>query len=74
MHKNKTRLILGGLLLILILGLSACQTTQPTEETLITTQLTMVYIPNIQFAPIYVAIEKGYFRTAGFDIVLEYGK
>jgi NitT/TauT family transport system substrate-binding protein len=73
MFTHKTRLILGGLLLILILGLSACQTAQPTEEALISTQMTMVYIPNIQFAPIYVAIEKGYFKAAGFDVVLEYG-
>ena len=73
MSINKTRMILVGLLLVLILGLSACQTTQPTEEALITTRMTMVYVPNIQFAPIYVAIEKGYFEAAGFDVVLEYG-
>ena len=73
MQPNKTRLILGGFLLILMLGLSACQTAQPTEETLIPTRLTLGYIPNIQFAPFYVAIEKGYFKDAGYDVVLEYG-
>jgi NitT/TauT family transport system substrate-binding protein len=36
-------------------------------------KLTMGYIPNIQFAPFYVAIDKGYFRDAGFDLTLEYG-
>jgi NitT/TauT family transport system substrate-binding protein len=35
--------------------------------------LAMGYIPNVQFAPFYVAQEKGYFRDAGLDITFNYG-
>lgn len=33
--------------------------------------LFMGYVPNIQFAPVYVAIERGYFKNVGVDIKLE---
>ena len=63
-----------GFLFLLCLTLSACQGTKSPDETVVTsTRLTMGYIPNIQFAPVYVAIDKGYFEDAGFDVTLEYG-
>jgi NitT/TauT family transport system substrate-binding protein len=39
---------------------------------LIPIRLPVGYIPNIQFAPLYVAIEKGYFRDAGLDVTVDY--
>ncbi|MCC7205668.1 MAG: ABC transporter substrate-binding protein [Anaerolineae bacterium] len=31
------------------------------------------YIPNVQFAPVYVALDQGFFRDEGIDLSLEHG-
>lgn len=56
------------------LVLSACGRARPEAGSadLTTIRLPMGYIPNIQFAPFYVAIQKGYFREAGIDLDLDY--
>lgn len=41
---------------------------QPVDQTFFLT-----FVPNIQFAPVYVAIEKGYFADAGVNVTIEYG-
>jgi NitT/TauT family transport system substrate-binding protein len=35
-------------------------------------KLTLGFIPNIQFAPLYVAAQKGYFADAGIEIEFAY--
>jgi NitT/TauT family transport system substrate-binding protein len=60
------------IMLGLALALSACGSPQSTNEALTHIRLPMGYIPNIQFAPVYVAIEKGYFKESGIDLELDY--
>jgi NitT/TauT family transport system substrate-binding protein len=62
------------LLLFLVVGLSACSgiKSQTAAPTLVHVKLPVGYIPNIQFAPLYVSIEKGYFRDLGIEIEFDY--
>jgi NitT/TauT family transport system substrate-binding protein len=45
---------------------------QATKPTLTVIRLPMGYIPNVQFAPFYVAAEKGYYRQAGLELQFDY--
>lgn len=61
--------------LILAVLLTAC--TAPAPAATPTTALTPVrlpvgYIPNIQFAPLYVAVDKGFYRENGLDVNIDY--
>ena len=69
MFKKIVLLVLG-----LTLVLSGCNGSQSASGTGALTKLTvpMGYIPNIQFAPFYIAIQKGYFRDAGIEINFDY--
>lgn len=59
------------LFLALSLLLGACAPTPRPKPNEITLHLT--YIPNVQFAPFYVAIEKGFFAEEGINVKLNYG-
>jgi NitT/TauT family transport system substrate-binding protein len=43
-----------------------------TPATLTPVRLPLGYIPNVQFAPLYVAVDRGYFRDAGVEVSFDY--
>jgi NitT/TauT family transport system substrate-binding protein len=60
--------------LIVLVSLAGCATPDPTatpapQEVV----LSMGFIPNVQFAPFYVAVERGYFAQEGLEIAFDYG-
>ncbi|HBO34370.1 MAG TPA: hypothetical protein DD636_06500 [Anaerolineaceae bacterium] len=60
------------LIVLMILPIvSSCKPQSNGELEEITFNLT--YIPNIQFAPIYVSIDKGFFAEEGLEVKLAYG-
>ncbi len=60
------------LVLILCLALTACKAASP-EPDITKITLNLTYIPNVQFAPFYVAIEKSIFAKYGLEVSLAYG-
>ena len=64
------RIILLTLLLVLPVSLNSVSAQD--DEALTEQPVLMTFIPNIQFAPMYVAMEAGYFAEAGYDVTLEY--
>lgn len=64
------RFALVLLALLAVIAASGCKPTpRPTQEV----TLAMGYIPNVQFAPLYVAVKKGYFAEEGIQVKFDYG-
>lgn len=62
--------------IVILLCLAGCVSIPVTSTTptprMIDVSLPVGYIPNVQFAPLYVAIEKGYFTKEGINLTLDY--
>jgi NitT/TauT family transport system substrate-binding protein len=63
-HMKKSLLIIA----ILVFLITACTPTASTQSI----RLPVGFIPNIQFAPLYVAMEKGFFKAQSLDVQLDY--
>ncbi|MBN1921528.1 MAG: ABC transporter substrate-binding protein [Anaerolineae bacterium] len=53
----------------LLLSLAGCNQAQAELEAI---TLPMGYVANVQFSPIYMGLERGYFQDVGYDITLDY--
>ncbi|MDX1662976.1 MAG: ABC transporter substrate-binding protein [Candidatus Promineifilaceae bacterium] len=53
-------------------AVDAVQTTVEQEDDLRTIELPMGFIPDPQYAPFYVAVEKGYYAEEGLEIAFDY--
>jgi NitT/TauT family transport system substrate-binding protein len=60
------------LIVALAVLLSACAAPSTPTLALRTLRLPMGYIPNVQYAPFYMAVERGYFRDEGLTIDFDY--
>ncbi len=70
--------LLFALILVVTLFLAACSVSPaaaPTEsaQELQEVRLGIGYIPDVQFAPLYVAQEKGYYADEDLEVEIEYG-
>lgn len=70
------RTLITTLIILAVLSACAGPLTSPQPETteapLTDIRLPMGFIPNVQYAPFYVAVDRGYYRDAGIEIEFDY--
>jgi len=72
LHIPLSRVAAGLVGLLALAALSGACSPPPPPEAPRPIRLPMGYIPNVQYAPFYVALDKGYFLEEGIDLEFDY--
>ena len=64
------KIAIFGLLAVMLLA--GCTPAAAPQDGPTAVRLPVGYIPNVQFAPLYVALDKGYYTDAGLDVQIDY--
>jgi len=72
MNRLSRQIVLALILLLLLITACTPASTQTPTPQLTPVRLPVGFIPNVQFAPLYVALDKGYFQAEGLDVSLDY--
>lgn len=67
MRRLRAFIVIFMVSLLAVVGVQAQD--EPVKQTFFLT-----YVPNIQFAPVYVALDKGYFQEANLDVQVQNGE
>lgn len=70
---KKEAIYLVALIFIFLVACTATAGQEETADSLVSINLPMGYIADPQFAPFYVAADKGYFAEEGLDVTFDYG-
>jgi NitT/TauT family transport system substrate-binding protein len=74
MRNNKHKSLAISLALLILVGCSVTPTPSPTPTPALTPiTIGLGYKPDVQFAPFYVAANKGYYRAEGLDVTFQNG-
>jgi NitT/TauT family transport system substrate-binding protein len=68
-----TRRLVAVIVVLVLIGLVGCASNPPEGGEPTHVRLPMGFVANVQFAPWYVAVERGYFAAEGIELEFDYG-